>query len=463
MSKILDKVYSYLPVPLQNVAISIFGYLWKKRRFGGVFHEQINFFKAHEQFDSQKWNDLVNTELIKIVVFAFENVPYYTQLFLNAGWTLERLKTISKNNLNQLPFLEKDALRKFGQTDLMAKNYDKNGSYYSSSGSTGTPTKIYISKKMHQRWSAAFEVRIRNWAGVNNKTPRGMIGGRRVLPSASDGPPYYRYNIVEKQVYYSAYHISPSTIYDYVDGMKKYGVEYMNGYAVSNYLLAFFVQKEGLKAPKLKAVITSSEKLTSEMREVMEDVYQCKTFDSWSGVEACALVSECEHGSLHISEDVGIIEILDENGNEVAEGETGEVVCTGFLNYDQPLIRYRIGDRMTKGLGECKCGRQMQIIQEIEGRLEDVVIGPDGRQMVRFHGIFVGIPSIERAQVIQHSLNHIEIKIQNEVSLNENEIELIQSRVQSQLGELKIDVNQHNTIEQTANGKYKAVISKLKK
>lgn len=457
-----DRIYKFLPLPLQNLAISIFGYLWHKRRFGGVFNEELVKFKARESFTTDQWQTYINQELQKMVLHAFDKVPFYKQLYSHAGWTREQLATITVNEINKLPFLEKDAVRQYGQTDLMATDYDKDGEYFGSSGSTGTPTKIYFSKTTHQRWSAAFEARIRHWAGVDYHTPRGMIGGRRVLPNANDGPPYYRYNRVEKQVYYSAYHIAPTTVYDYVDGMKKYGVQYMNGYAVSNYLLALFIKKAGLQAPKLKAVITSSEKLTSEMRSVMEEVYQCKTYDSWSGVEACALVSECEYGHLHSSNDTGLLEIIDADGNEVAEGEMGEVVCTGFLNYDQPLIRYRIGDRMTKGKGTCACGRQMPLIQDIEGRTEDVVTGPDGRQMVRFHGIFIGIPAIERAQVIQHALNHLELRIQNQEDISAAELQLMVTRIESQLGKVRVDIQQHQHIEQTANGKYKAVISHIK-
>ena len=45
--------------------------------------------------------------------------------------------------------------------------------------------------------------------------------------------------------------------------MKKNKVEYMTGYAMSNFFLADFIEKNNLKAPKMKAVITSSEKLTA--------------------------------------------------------------------------------------------------------------------------------------------------------------------------------------------------------
>jgi phenylacetate-CoA ligase len=455
------KIYNKLPVKFQNIAISIFGYFWQKRRFGGVFKKEIVHYKSNELFSKNHWKNYVLNELQKMIVHAFDNVPFYKKLYQTHGFSREQVKEISVVDIKLLPFLEKDDLRQFGQTELMAIDYDKNGEYYGSSGSTGTPAKIYFSKKFHQKWSGAFEARVRNWAGVTRFDARGMIGGRRVVPDGNAKAPFYRYNFIEKQVYYSAYHISPTNAQDYVNAMWKHKIVYMTGYAVSNYLLALYIKQQHLKVPQLKAVITSSEKLTPEMRSVLEEVYQCKAYDGWSGVEACGMVTECEYGSLHISEDVGLLEILDEYGNEVAEGESGEVVCTGFLNYDQPLIRYRIGDRMTKGIGGCKCGRQMPLIKEIDGRLEDIVTGPDGRQMVRFHGIFIGMPSIEKAQVIQHSLELIELKIQNTLDLTMDEIELMKQRIKSQLGDINVQVVQHATIEQTANGKYKAVISKL--
>ena len=89
----------------------------------------------------------------------------------------------------------------------MSSVYDKNGAYYSSSGSTGTPTSIYISKKSHQKWTAGYEIRVKNWAGVSKDMVRGMIGGRRILPNANAKQPFYRYNLFEKMVYFSAYHI----------------------------------------------------------------------------------------------------------------------------------------------------------------------------------------------------------------------------------------------------------------
>ena len=59
----------------------------------------------------------------------------------------------------------------------------------------------------------------------------------------------------------------------------------MTGYAVSYYLLAKFVLESDLEVPSLRAVITTSEKLTPEMRSVMEKAYHCRIFEEYSTVD----------------------------------------------------------------------------------------------------------------------------------------------------------------------------------
>lgn len=341
-----DKIYSHSPLLVQNAMISLYGYHWMKRRMGGSFSELYKAAKERESFTESQWNDLENAALQKMLVHAFENVPYYKKTFSEVGSTIDDIKKITVDTIHKLPVLTKEQLRQFGTTSLLSMKKEPHGEFFASSGSTGTPTQILFSHAMHQRWFAIFEARVRNWAGVTSHTPRGMIGGRRVLPSSKNNAPFYRYNSFEKQVYFSAYHISKKNAANYLHGMEKYDVQYMTGYAMSNFFLARSFKELDVDAPFLQAVITSSEKLTDEMRDMFNEVYHCKTYDGWSGVEACALITECEHGSLHISPDAGLIEVLDENMQPVPFGKQGRVYCTGYLNFDQPLIRYEIGDEI---------------------------------------------------------------------------------------------------------------------
>jgi len=458
------KIYPRLPLFIQNIAISIFGYFWNRRRFGGIFSKELNEFKKKERFTSEQWTEYQEHELRKILIHAFETVPFYKDKYSKAGFTINDFKNFQIKDIGKLPYLEKDELRQFGKTTLLSSKLERGGEFYASSGSTGTPTQILFSTAMHQRWSAAFESRIRNWAGLSRFDARGMIGGRRVVNEGISKGPFYRYNLFEKQAYFSAYHIAASTVQDYLDGINKYNLQYMTGYAMSNFFLARFIEEMNLKAPALKAVITSSEKLTPEIRETFKRVYQCKSFDSYSGVEACGLISECEAGSLHISPDVGIFEIIKEDGTLCRPGETGEVISTGLINYDQPLIRYRIGDLVKlSNQQSCKCARNMPIVDEIIGRIEDTVIGKDGREIVRFHGIFINLNSIIEAQIIQHELNEFEIKVVVSNKLTQEQKNIIEKRMCSQLGEIKLTIHEVSFISRNANGKFKSVISKVKR
>lgn len=325
------------------------------------------------------------------------------------------------------------------------------------------PTSIYYSREFHQKWSAAFEVRIREWAGVDRYTPRGMIGGRKIVKS--NKPPYYRYNYFEKQTYFSAYHISQNNVQNYLKGIIKGKVEYMTGYAMSNYLLAIEFEKAGIVPPKMKAVITSSEKLTNKMRRTLERVYGCKVFDSYSGVEACGLISESNNRKLLNSPDVGIIEVLDEKSNIIRKNEVGELISTGILNYDQPLIRYKIGDRISLGnVNEFNNHIQMPVIESIEGRIEDVVTGPNGNIMVRFHSVFIDIDGLIASQTIQQTISHIVLKlVVDDDYYNNIKSEIIMTdRLKYQLGDsIKVSFEYISELPKTSSGKIKAVISKI--
>ena len=354
---------------MQNLLVSAYGYQWKQRRFGGIFKDEYIKAKERENFTTEQWKKYQNEQLQKILSHAFSHVPYYKMSFSRHGINIKTLKKITPETISQLPVLSKEDLRKYGTTSLIADK-GKIRSFFCKQRKHGTPTKILFSYPMHQRWMALFELRVRNWAGVNSFTPRGMIGGRRVLPTADNKPPFYRYNSFEKQVYFSAYHINGKKCRNYLEGMKRYQVEYMTGYAMSNFFLARFFKEQRLTTPQLKAMLTSSEKLTKEMRQVFKEVYNCKTYDSWSGVEACGLITECEHGRLHISPDAGFIEVLNDEMQPVKAGEAGAVYCTGFINFDQPLIRYAIGDAIILSHKTCDCGRQMPLVREIWGEMK---------------------------------------------------------------------------------------------
>ena len=463
MKNFISYLYNISPVYIQNILISTYGYNLKKSRYGDRYNIELAAFKDRESFTSQKWRDYQTIELRKLLIHAFHTVPYYYEKYKKHGFTHTDFKKFELEDLHKLPFLEKEDFRKYGRTTLLSTK-KKKGSFISSSGSTGTPTSTYYSDNFKQTWFAAYESRVRNWAGVNLNMNRGMIGGKQIINKPNALPPYYRYNRAENQTYFSAYHISESTVQNYVSGIRNNKVEYMVGYAFSNFQLANLIIEHKIEVPKLRAVLTSSEKLTKEMREIMTKAYGCKIFDSYSGVEACGLISENKNGEFLSSPDTGIMEILDINGNDINDGEEGELVCTGLLNFDQPLIRYKIGDRVkTSKEQKTISGLNFLKIDEICGRVEDFVICLDGRKIVRFHILFIDIKGLLMGQIVQEKLDYFIINIVvNKYYVKLNDM-LIIDRLKKQVSnQIEIKINRVKKIPLNNNGKFQAVISKLK-
>ena len=458
MNKISSKIYANIPIVFQNAMITVYGYYWKSRRLGKVFNNNLKEFKLRESFTDIQWLEYQTLALRKLLIHAFKTVPFYTEKYKEAGFSLIDFEKFQLADLAKLPYLEKEDLRKFGKTTLLSTN-KKKGFFYSSSGSTGTPISVYFSKEMHQIWNAAYETRVRNWAGVNHTMSRGMIGGRRVLPNVIGKAPYYRYNAAEKQTYFSAYHISGETTPNYVEGLKRNKVEYLVGYAMSIYILADFILNLDIESPKLIAVLTSSEKLTSQMRTTIEKAFRCKVFDAYSGVEACGLISENSKNELLFSPDTGIMEIIDITGQQVNPSESGEIIATGLLNHDQPLIRYRIGDRGK--VAQDQSTHEFLKMDEIEGRVEDVIINVDGKRMVRFHTLFIEIPNLKAAQIIQKKIDLIQINLIPDTGFDKSNEKLIIKKLQSQLGNVNVEIEYLKSIPKEKNGKFKAVISNL--
>lgn len=454
----LDKLYNRSPVWLQNALVSTYGLYWHWARFGGNYQRFEEAYRKRESFSHQQWREYQQLELKQVLSICCEHVPYYRD-----HWTAEQKAAAKKGRLTEFPLLEKDHLRanarSFWREDL--EPFPK--LIFHTSGTTGTPIATRFTLAEFRESLALREVRSVNWAGTSFKEARATFSGRMVEPDPNRDEFVYRYNAVEKQVYFSAFHLKPSTAHRYVEALQKYNIVWMTGYAVSFFLLARFILDQALKVPPLKAVITTSEKLTPEMRSVMEKAYHCKVYEEYSTVESVFFASECEHGRLHVSPDVGIVEILRPDGTPCDPGEVGEVVATCLFRSYQPLIRFRLGDLAAWDPDPCPCGRHMPVIKEVVGRIEDVVTGPDGRQLVRFHGIFTDQPNIIEGQIIQESSSDFVVRLVPTPNFSERDELVVWARMRQRLGEdVTITIEKVTSIPRTASGKFVAVISKVK-
>jgi len=454
-----DSLYARLPVWGQHLAVSLFGLYWRQLRFGPGYAQSLKEYRQREFYSLQQWQEWQREQLRPLLTACAQHVPYYCQ-----HWSEEQKQAARQGNLQALPLLEKAALRAEAKAFLRQDLRPGAVQEFFTSGSTGTPISSFYSLQEVRRALALREARSANWAGVSFSRPRATFSGRLVEPNPLSHGPFYRFNLAENQVYFSAFHLRPQNAHAYAQALERHKIEWATGYAVSFYLLAKFMLQEGVKPPSsLRAVITTSEKLTCEMRQVMEQAYGCRVYEEYSTVENAIFASECEQGRLHLSPDVSVVEILRPDGSPCSPGEIGEVVVTGLSRSYHPLIRFRLGDLAAWDETPCACGRHMPVLREVVGRVEDVVIGPDGRQMVRFHGIFAHQPHIIEGQIVQETLKQIRVRLVPAPGFDQaDEREVIQ-RVQQRLGpEVAVSIELVSEIPRSRAGKFQAVISHLK-
>lgn len=452
-----DALYARLPVVAQHGVVSTYGLYWHWLRFGPGYAKDLSDYVARDRFDETAWLDWQQRRLRELLRLAVLQVPFY-----RSTWNQAEKAAAMEGRLDALPLLEKEPIRRDPEAFVRQDMAKSRRLVFQTSGSTGTPIASIWTARELRNSLALREARSAGWAGVSFKLPRATFSGRMVEPQADSRGPYYRFNLAERQAYFSAFHLRPDTARFYVDALRRHRIQWMTGYAFSYYLLARFIIEQDLDVPPLKAVITTSEKLTGEMRTLMERAYRCRVYEEYSTVENAVFASECEAGGLHVSPDAGVVEILRPDGSPCSPGEVGEVVATCLMRDYQPLIRFRLGDLAQWDDRLCKCGRGMPLLREVTGRSEDAVVGPDGRQMVRFHGIFVEQPNVREGQIIQEELRRIRVKVVTTNGFGDADTEDIIRRVQQRLGvDVEVVVEPVSEIPRTKAGKFQAVVSLL--
>ena len=106
----------------------------------------------------------------------------------------------------------------------------------------------------------------------------------------------------------------------------------------------------------------------------LERVWDAKIYSTYASSETVTSFCECraQQGG-HLCPDLGIVEIIDEHGRVLPEGEMGEVVVTPLQAEAMPLIRFRTGDISFIAGTSCSCGRNTPRLGPIMGRRQHMM------------------------------------------------------------------------------------------
>jgi phenylacetate-CoA ligase len=156
-----------------------------------------------------------------------------------------------------------------------------------------------------------------------------------------------------------------------VDGLNRAQPTFLRGYTSALHALAEEARAGRLRI-RPRRVWTAAEPLSGEVRTVLEETWAVPVGNLWASSEGGGLATPCDHGSSHLSEDLHILEFVDEEGAPVEPGtRAAKVLLTNLSNLALPLIRYELTDEVTIVPDPCRCGSSHRRIEDIQGRLDD--------------------------------------------------------------------------------------------
>lgn len=462
-TSIAQKFYNAAPQSIQTLILNGYALKIHRERYGRDFMKACHELSRTQYFGKQEIENYQNALIKKLIAHSYESVPFYREQFQSRGLRPKDVETV--DDLKKLPILTKEMVKKNTMRLISTRHRRRNLVRGHTSGTTGSPLDVCWDKNTCV-YTNAVDWRQKNWAGVRYRDRIALVLGRTVVPVAETRPPFWRMNFLHNQLWLSAFHMNDANLIHYIAKLERFRPAALEGYPSTMYILARYLTSKGRMIP-MKAVFTSSETLYPVQRECIESAFNCRVFDFYGLAERVVFASECEvHSGHHLNFEYGVTEIVDKEGNRVPDGTPGFVVSTGLRNYGMPLIRYRTSDRSSIIQGDCSCGRSMPRIEDVTTKAEDIIVRPDGRLIspsVLTHP-FKPMHNLEKSQVIQEDLHNIVIKIVRGPGYREADtVALLASFRERVGGDITVRVEYVDDIPSTAAGKYRWVISHVKK
>lgn len=319
-----------------------------------------------------------DAHLRRLVLHAYENVPYYRELFDRNRLHPRHIRGTA--DLDLIPISSKQAMRERPAHQLLDRTVDQGRLLtVCTSGSTGEPFTIrrtWLEQAFNvlywQRCQRSFGLRlherIMNVGRGRSGDPKDTKLVGRLIRAAGIHPTLSIDGIVQP----------PEEV---VRGLETFRPHLLGALPSILCLTADYLLAQGRQDIRPRILAVGGEVLTPLMRRRLTQAFGVEPVQTYASHEFPFMGWECGvSGELHTCDDGVILEVM-RDGRPAAAGEEGEVVVTNLHAYAMPFIRYRLADLVTRGSDQCACGQPFSTIRAIQGRMNDYFSLPDGRRL----------------------------------------------------------------------------------
>lgn len=428
-------------------------------------HQAYEAYKEAMHYDLLSADEKVRTEFTKlkeIVAYAYQHVPYYHELYARNQFHPSMLKEPSDWQL--VPILEKDTLRYHPELVVSDEYNVKDLAITTTSGSTGTPLKVYKDPNIHMEvmgWRGL------SWWGIDPSANMAKLhrkAAKTLFQKLKNESQWWP----TKRAYLNAsMALTDSALEKFVADLNRKKIVWMQGYCSLLESVADYIIKNKKEITSLQMVWCTSAPLFSSVRMKMEEAFRCKIMDQYGCNEMWNIaIQKKEEPFLTVASDFVHIDTINSKNQQTDINEDGDILITDLNCKAFPLIKYRLGDKGSFAQTPFYSKDGYPKLNFVKGRISDNIVLPSGKIVdgVYLTAICDNYPDIIDAyQVCQHEDYTVTLKlvIKNREEKYQNKLlELEECLNESLNGELKCQLQIVERIPDV-KGKKRYIISDL--
>lgn len=369
-----------------------------------------------EQKTKEEIKKYQESKLMETLEYLKNNSRFYNRLFSENNIDIQSIRTLE--DLVSIPFTTKD--------DIQAKNDDficvdktKIVDYVTTSGTLGEPVVVPLTNKDLDRlaYNEALSFACAGGseqevyqltATIDRRFMAGMayfLGARKLgagIIRVGSGIPELQWDTIRK-IQPTALIAVPSFILKMIQYAEQHGIDYKNTSIRKAICIGEPLRNDDFSLNSLGKRITEK--------------WNIELYSTYASTEMAAAFTECSYGvGGHHHPELLISEFVDENGNPVKEGESGELVITSLDMEGMPLLRFRTGDICRHYYEPCKCGKTTLRIGPIIGRRQ---------HMIKYKGTTLYPPALyDILDNIEGIVNYIVEVYTNDIGTDEIQIRI---------------------------------------
>jgi len=411
--------------------------------------------------EKEKGVDVQLLRLAEILSYAKDHCKYYSKFLEGKTITVHNVEDI----LRQIPLLTKDIVREQQYSIYSDEIGDGWKIWGNTGGSTGEPLKFPRFSTNQWNEPVCQYLTYRYLAGdkdVDSDDIIVSVSGERIPEESQKEHVFYLKagNFPWGKYRFSTLYMTEENMKYYVESLNHIKPSFIRAYSAGALTLAQYIHKNKLNLRfQLKGIYLTSEAFSEKSRQFISTVFNCPVVGQYGHTEMSVFAIQHKEDSVYECVPLyGYTEILDEQGQPVKEGETGEIIVTGFNQKGLPFIRYRTGD-----LAIYK-GRKNGIvyIDAIQGRTVDYLVDREGKKVFLTGAIFGGhikaFNYIAQWQLVQKEKGVVDVAIIKGEGFDETiEKEVLDFFEGFNIG---AQLNYVGYIPKQANGKQKFLIQK---